>query len=39
MVWRETEAHESGTEAFMLFLRGTQLLLHSSVLTVFDLDE
>jgi len=28
-----------GEEAFMLFLRGAQLVLRSSVLTVLDLDE
>ena len=30
---------KGGAEAFMLFLRGTQLVLRSSVLTVLDLDE
>ena len=30
---------ENFAEAFMLFLRGAQLNLRSSVLTVFDLDE
>ena len=28
-----------GAEAFVLFLRGAQLVLRSSVLTVLDLDE
>ena len=30
---------EDGADAFVLFLRGTQLALRSSVLTVLDLDE
>jgi hypothetical protein len=30
---------KDGAEAFMLFLRGAQLVLRSSVLTVLDLDE
>jgi hypothetical protein len=30
---------EDGAEAFVLFLRGAQLVLRSSVLTVLDLDE
>ena len=30
---------EDGAEAFLLFLRGAQLALRSSVLTVLDLDE
>ena len=30
---------EDGAQAFMLFLRGAQLVLWSSVLTVLDLDE
>ena len=30
---------EDGAEAFMLFLRGTQLILRSNILTVLDLDE
>jgi hypothetical protein len=30
---------EDGAEAFVLFLRGAQLVLRFSVLTVFDLDE
>ena len=30
---------KDGAEAFMLFLRGAQLVLRSSVLTLFDLDE
>jgi len=30
---------KGGAEAFMLFLRGAQLVLLSSVLTVLDLDE
>ena len=30
---------KDGPEAFMLFLRGAQLVLRSSVLTVLDLDE
>jgi len=30
---------ENGAEAFMLFLRGPQLVLRSSVLTVLDLDK
>jgi hypothetical protein len=30
---------KGGAEAFMLFLRGAQLVLRSSVLTVLDLDE
>ena len=30
---------KDGAEAFMLFLRGAQLVLQSSVLTVLDLDE
>ena len=29
---------EDGAEAFVLFLRGAQLVLRSSVLTVLDLD-
>jgi len=30
---------EDGAEAFVLFLRGAQLVLQSSVLTVLNLDE
>ena len=30
---------KDGAEAFVLFLRGAQLVLRSSVLTVLDLDE
>jgi hypothetical protein len=30
---------KGGAEAFMMFLRGAQLVLRSSVLTVLDLDE
>ena len=30
---------EDGADAFVLFLRGAQVLLRSSVLTVLDLDE
>ena len=30
---------KGGAEAFMLFLRGAELVLQSSVLTVFDFDE
>jgi len=30
---------KGGAQAFMLFLRGAQLVLRSSVLTVLDLDE
>ena len=30
---------EDGTEAFMLFLSGAQLVMRSSVLTILDLDE
>jgi hypothetical protein len=30
---------KDGAEAFVLFLRGAQLILRSSVLTVLDLDE
>ena len=30
---------KDGAEAFMLFLRGAQLVMWSSVLTVLDLDE
>ena len=30
---------EDGADAFVLFLRGAQVLLRSSVLTVLDLEE
>ena len=30
---------EDGAEAFVMFLHGTQLVLRSSVLAVFDLNE
>ena len=30
---------EDGAEAFVLFLRGAQLVLRSTVITVLDLDE
>jgi len=41
MVWRVTEAAslKDGADAFVLFLRGAQLALRSSVLTVLDFDE
>ena len=32
-------ALKDGAEAFMLFLRGAQLVMQSSVLTALDLDE
>jgi hypothetical protein len=41
MVWDRGSgcSLEDGAEAFVLFLRGAQLVLQSSVLTVLDLDE
>ena len=30
---------KGGAEAFMLFLRGAELVLRPSVITIFDLDE
>ena len=40
MVWRGNGGSlKDGAEAFKLFLHGAQLVLRSSVLTVFDLDE